>query len=79
MMRTGKLIVLEGIDGSGKSTQAVEAAEYLRSRGQPTLLVREPGGSALAEEIRQQVLGSWDMSRATKASLMRATGHNLFA
>lgn len=46
-------ISFEGIDGSGKSTQARLLAEYLRDLGQETLLTREPGGSTGAEEIRK--------------------------
>lgn len=53
---TGRFISFEGIDGSGKSTQARRLAEALRTRGQAVTLTREPGGSAGAEEIRRLVL-----------------------
>jgi len=46
-------ITFEGIDGSGKSTQARRLAAYLESRGHSPLLTREPGGSQGAEEIRR--------------------------
>jgi dTMP kinase len=49
----GVFITLEGIDGSGKSTQARRLAEVLRAEGQDVLLTREPGGSPGAEEIRR--------------------------
>ncbi|AJE47870.1 dTMP kinase [Celeribacter indicus] len=49
-------ISLEGIDGSGKSTQARLLAEDLRARGVGVVLTREPGGSPGAEEIRALVL-----------------------
>ncbi|WP_368184351.1 dTMP kinase [Aestuariibius sp. HNIBRBA575] len=49
-------ITFEGIDGSGKSTQARMLADRLKADGQDTLLTREPGGSPGAEEIRQLVL-----------------------
>lgn len=52
----GRFISFEGIDGSGKSTQARRLAETLRSRGETVVLTREPGGSAGAEEIRRLVL-----------------------
>ncbi|MBK4217003.1 dTMP kinase [Paracoccus caeni] len=46
-------ISFEGIDGSGKSTQAKRLAEALRAEGREVLLTREPGGSPGAEEIRR--------------------------
>ena len=49
-------ITFEGIDGSGKSTQARLLAETLRTEGHSVLLTREPGGSPGAEEIRRLVL-----------------------
>ncbi|MEM1430429.1 MAG: dTMP kinase [Pseudomonadota bacterium] len=52
----GMFISFEGIDGSGKSTQARLLAENLRARGEDPLLTREPGGSPGAEEIRQLLL-----------------------
>lgn len=53
MTRTGVFITFEGIDGSGKSTQARRLAETLRAEGRDVLLTREPGGSPGAEEIRR--------------------------
>ena len=49
-------VTFEGIDGSGKSTQARLLAEALRSAGREVVLTREPGGSQGAEEIRRLVL-----------------------
>lgn len=49
-------ISFEGIDGSGKSTQARLLAERLRDAGRDVVLTREPGGSPGAEEIRRLVL-----------------------
>lgn len=52
------LLTFEGIDGSGKSTQARRLDERLQQRGYRTLLVREPGGTAFAEQIRSLLLDS---------------------
>ncbi|PTX53461.1 MULTISPECIES: dTMP kinase [Gemmobacter] len=52
----GRFISFEGIDGSGKSTQARLLTDALRARGQSVVLTREPGGSPGAEEIRRLVL-----------------------
>ncbi|GGE04714.1 thymidylate kinase [Gemmobacter megaterium] len=52
----GRFLSFEGIDGSGKSTQARHLAEALRAAGHEVVLTREPGGSAGAEEIRRLVL-----------------------
>jgi dTMP kinase len=53
---SGLFISLEGIDGSGKSTQGRRLADALRQRGLAVTLTREPGGSPGAEEIRRLVL-----------------------
>lgn len=53
---TGRFWSFEGIDGSGKSTQARRLAEVLRHAGHEVVLTREPGGSLGAEEIRRLVL-----------------------
>lgn len=56
MTSKGLLISFEGIDGSGKSTQARMLADHLRDKGRDVVLTREPGGSPGAEEIRALVL-----------------------
>lgn len=55
-MTTPHFITFEGIDGSGKSTQARRFADHLRGQGVDVVLTREPGGSPGAEEIRQLLL-----------------------
>lgn len=52
----GLFLSFEGIDGSGKSTQARMLADALRGDGHEVVLTREPGGSPGAEEIRALVL-----------------------
>lgn len=56
MTARGRFITFEGIDGSGKSTQARRLYEALRAAGHDAVLTREPGGSPGAEEIRRLVL-----------------------
>jgi len=51
--RTGLFLSFEGIDGSGKSTQARRLADWLRSEGFDPIRTREPGGAPGAEEIRR--------------------------
>jgi len=52
-MAQGLFITFEGIDGSGKSSQARLLADHLKTTGHDCLLTREPGGSEGAEEIRR--------------------------
>jgi dTMP kinase len=52
----GRFIVVEGIDGSGKSTMAARIVEELRRRGRKALRTREPGGTPLGEKIRALLL-----------------------
>lgn len=56
MQKKAAFLSFEGVDGSGKSTQARRLADALRSAGRTVTLTREPGGSAGAEEIRRLVL-----------------------
>ena len=55
-MTLGHFISFEGIDGSGKSTQAKVLSKTLEDLGHNVVLTREPGGSIGAEEIRRLVL-----------------------
>lgn len=55
-MTRGRFLTLEGVDGAGKSTHVAWIAEKLRARGHPLLVTREPGGTPLAERLREAVL-----------------------
>jgi dTMP kinase len=49
-------LTFEGIEGSGKTTQIRRLSEYLKTRGVPHRVTREPGGTPLADEIRSLLL-----------------------
>jgi len=56
-MTRGRFLTLEGVDGAGKSTHVAWIAGRLRARGHAVLVTREPGGTPLAERLRELVLG----------------------
>ncbi len=68
----GKLITFEGIDGCGKSTQVKMLVETMNRSGVKTILVREPGGTTISEEIRDILLHRHleDICDRTEALLM---------
>ena len=53
---SGRFVTFEGIDGAGKSTHIAPAAEALRAAGRRVVCTREPGGTELAERLRELVL-----------------------
>lgn len=53
---TGLFVVFEGADGSGKSTQVAAVSEALCTAGHEVVVTREPGGSAVAEILREIIL-----------------------
>jgi dTMP kinase len=67
----GRFITFEGIDGAGKSTHIEAVAEWLRERGETVLLTREPGGTPLAEKLRELFLHE-PMDALTEALLVFA-------
>jgi dTMP kinase len=71
MSELGKLITLEGVDGAGKSTHVEFIAGRLRSLGRTVLVTREPGGTPLAEKLRELVL-SEPMDAMSETLLMFA-------
>ena len=73
------LVSFEGVDGSGKSTQAQLLAEHLQAAGRDVVLTREPGGTPLGEAIRGLLLGRGAMSAWTEAALFAAARAELVA
>jgi len=70
-VKRGRFITFEGIDGAGKSTHIEAVAEWLRERGETVLLTREPGGTPLAEKLRELFLHE-PMDALTEALLVFA-------
>lgn len=68
---SGKFITFEGIDGAGKSTHIEFAAGLLRGHGRTVVTTREPGGTALGEQLRELLLHQ-SMHLETEALLMFA-------
>ena len=58
MKRRGIFITLEGVDGTGKSTQFRLLVRYLRRRGYRVCATREPGGTKVGEKVRSILLAS---------------------
>lgn len=69
-MYPGLFITLEGPEGAGKTTNREFIAEYLRQLGQQVLLTREPGGTELAEKIRELLLAEHSESMASDTELL---------
>ena len=65
-------VTFEGLDGSGKSTQAELLAEWLRAEGRTVLTTREPGGTPVGEAVRDLVLHGDELSPWTEAALFAA-------
>jgi dTMP kinase len=71
-MQRGRFITFEGGEGTGKSTQARKLAERLEATGIPTLVTREPGGTALGEDIRALILKDLPQEPLTELLLFAA-------
>jgi dTMP kinase len=65
-------ITFEGVDGSGKTTQARLLAERLRSEGREVVETREPGGTRLGEQVRELLLGGGSIASWAEAALFAA-------
>jgi dTMP kinase len=65
-------VTFEGVDWSGKSTQAGLLSSWLREQGRTVVSTREPGGTPVAEGVRELVLHGHDMSPWAEAALYAA-------
>ncbi|MFD2332415.1 dTMP kinase [Cohnella sp. GCM10020058] len=79
-MKKGNFITIEGNEGAGKSTIAVMMLDYLRTKGLDVVATREPGGIAIAEQIRAIVLDNANtaMDGRTEALLYAAARRQHF-
>ena len=69
-MSQGKFITIEGGEGAGKSTLMTRVADWLQQHGDQVVQTREPGGTELAEKIRDIVLSDEHESLADQAELL---------
>ena len=72
-------VSFEGVDWSGKSTQARLLAEWLAGAGRTVLSAREPGKTQLGESVRELVLHGDEMSPWAEAALFAAARAELVA
>jgi dTMP kinase len=72
-------VTFEGLDGSGKTTQAELLAEHLRESGADVVATREPGGTPLGERIREVLLEGDAISGWAEAALFAAARAELVA
>lgn len=66
----GVFITFEGIEGSGKSTQIVQLANHLSAHGRSVTLTREPGGTAIGDQVRKVLLDPANTALDPKAELL---------
>ena len=66
----GSFITIEGVEGAGKSTMMDRVAAWLQDAGHRVVRTREPGGTALAEKIREILLDKKNHSLSSKAELL---------
>ena len=66
----GKIIVLDGPDGCGKTTQVKLLTEWLQNQGVPTSSYRDPGDTVIGERIRQILLSPEHIVMSTRAEML---------
>src|SRR5919197_2147428 len=72
-------VTFEGLDGSGKTTQAELLRDHLQEAGRSVVLTREPGGTPLGERVRELLLAEDGMTRWAEAALFAAARADLVA
>ncbi len=80
MKKNGLLITLEGGEGVGKTTQVVRLKEHLIQEGKDVVVLREPGGTAISEQIREVVLSNKNVGMAytTEVLLFQAARAQIY-
>jgi dTMP kinase len=79
-MPKGRLVTFEGGEGGGKSTQIVRLRDRLTKAGQDVVVLREPGGTVISEQIREVVLSSKNIGMAftTEVLLFQAARAQIY-
>ena len=77
-MKQGVFITLEGNDGAGKTTVCMGLRKELEARGYSVVYTREPGGSKIAEEIRNILLSDENENMDPRTEALYASKNHLF-
>jgi dTMP kinase len=69
-MKSARFVVIEGLEGAGKSTAVATVLNWLKAQGHEVVQTREPGGTPLAEQIRTMVKSVQDEAIAPETELL---------
>ncbi|AUB78327.1 dTMP kinase [Spiribacter roseus] len=69
-MDTGRLITVEGTEGAGKSSALAVIRDWVTAHGGEPVVTREPGGTALGEELREVLLGHREAGMSAEAEVL---------
>ncbi|RZU98533.1 dTMP kinase [Spiribacter vilamensis] len=69
-MDTRRFITIEGIEGAGKTSALTTVSDWIIARGDDPLITREPGGTALGEELRAVLLGHREQGMSAEAEVL---------